>query len=733
MKKFSFTILSAVFIFISALTITLTICLLWGLFLNNLSQEIPNLFSKTVYIKRIKNLEKQRILNAVKLINFLKQEKLKEGVKDENEVKQYVLKALKAGFSHFGYPDIFIIKVNMNDKKCQGKFILYTLPIIRNHNCLTLGSPFIKDKNGKPCIKRCYKELLKKGYISTTVVWPYTWEGSKKRVLELFYYKPFNWVIGADAPVNFDVVFPNFSKYLREKFFQYTKAISIISLLTAVTLGILIWLLLFLRFMYTPLKNDIETIKQFFEQYPKNKKIEIKKIRIEEVREIVSSINRLLSSIEQKNSVIQQLLNRYTSLMHNIPEIMFVFKQSKRGLTLEEANKEGLDSYLFGTIKDNTTPEELFKDAPDIAKSIEMVAKNGYNTQFVVALKKKALMYFLVRIYRVEQDRIVCLLRNITSTINAFKTVERNRNLMGDLLNNIKAGVMVINERGKIVFLNSFAKELLGIKKRDELLKKVKLPESLKFTLLKVLHGRVSCDGCEIELTTANGLKKWFSIHATPITIGKKKMIIVSLNDITQKQIKSQQLEYLSFHDSLTGLYNRRYFEEEFHRLFNSRSLPLGLILIDLNGLKIINDMLGHKMGDRFLVKIAEILSTSVRASDITARIGGDEFAIILPNTTEEGVKKLISRIEEKIEAVNRTNDMFLSISTGYAIHFGQFNNPEELFKAADNELYKNKYSKRRRLMLMNIIKWASEYSSENRGVDEEYLVRRDKYTPPNQ
>lgn len=733
MKKFNFTILSVIFIFISALTITLTICLLWGLFLNSLSKEIPVLFSRTVYIQRIKKLEKQRVLNAVRLINFLKKEKSREKVKNEDDVKQYILKALKAGFSHFGYPDIFIIKVNMNNKKCQGKFILYTLPIIRNHNCLSLGSSYIKDKNGKPCIKRCYSELLKKRFISTTVVWPYTWEGSRNRVVELFYYKPFNWIIGADAPVSFDVVFPNFSKYLRQKFFQYTKAISIISLLTAITLGILIWLLLFLRFMYTPLKYDIETIKQFFEQYPKNKKIETKKIRIEEVKEIVSSINRLLGSIEQKNGVIQQLLNRYTSLMQNIPEIMMVFKQSKDGLTLEEINQEGLNSYIFGVIKDNTTPEELFRDAPDIVKSIKMVAEKGYPTQFIVMLKKKTVMHFLVRIYRVEQDRVVCLLRNITSTVNAFKTVERNRSLMGDLLNNIKAGVMVINDRGKLVFLNSFAKELLGITRKNELLKRIKLPDSLKFRFLRVLHGKETCDGCEIELTTANGLKKWFSIHATPIKIGKKKMIIVSLNDITQKQIKSQQLEYLSFHDSLTGLYNRRYFEEEFHRLFNSRNLPLGLILIDLNGLKVINDILGHKMGDRFLVKLAEILSTSIRASDITARIGGDEFAIILPNTTEEGVKKLISRIEEKIETVNRTNEIFLSISTGYAIHYGQFNNPEELFKAADDELYKNKYSSRRKLILMKIVKWASEYSYAKRTVDEEYLVRREKYTPPGQ
>ncbi len=733
MKRFNFTLLSVIFIFISVLTITLTICTLWGVFLNNLSREIPTFFSKTVYIKRIENLEKEQVLNAVKLISFLQKEGQEEKIKKENEKEGYILNALKAAFSHFGYPSIFIIKINKQDKKCQGKLILYTEPTFGKQGCLTTKNTSIKDISGKPCLLKCFKKLIKKGFLSTTVIWPYSWAGSKKRIIRLYYYKPFNWIIGSSAPTNFESVFPNFSRYLREKFFQYTKAISIISLITAVSLGVLIWFLLFLRFMYTPLKKDIKSIEQFFEQYPKIRKINIDKIKIEEIREIVSSINKLIGSIEQKNGLIQELLNRYTSLMQNIPEIMMVFKYSDGNFTLEEVNKEGLDSYIFGILKDNTSPEELFKDAPDIAKSIKAVAKNGHTTQFVATLKRKSIIYFLVRIYKVEHDRVVCLLRNITSTVNAFKTVERNRNLMGDLLNNIKAGVMVINERGKIVFMNNFAKELLGITKRDEALKKVKLPDSIKFTFLKVLHGRESCEGCEVELKTADGLSKWFSIHATPINIGKRKMIIVSMNDITQKQIKSQQLEYLSFHDSLTGLYNRRFFEEELHRLFNSRSLPLGLVLIDLNGLKIVNDMLGHKMGDKFLVKIAEILSSSIRASDISARIGGDEFAIILPNTTEEGVKKLISRIEEKIDAVNRTNEMLLSISTGYAIHYGQFKNAEELFKIADNELYKNKYSKKRRLILIKLIEWASEYSSGKRDIDKEYLVRREKYTSPAQ
>ena len=108
-----------------------------------------------------------------------------------------------------------------------------------------------------------------------------------------------------------------------------------------------------------------------------------------------------------------------------------------------------------------------------------------------------------------------------------------------------------------------------------------------------------------------------------------------------------EKIRYLSFHDSLTGLFNRAYLEEEMHRLDKSRQLPISIIMADLNNLKYLNDNFGHDAGDRALIKTADILRESCRSEDIVGRWGGDEFIMLLPQISEQGVKKRIEMIRE--------------------------------------------------------------------------------------
>lgn len=164
--------------------------------------------------------------------------------------------------------------------------------------------------------------------------------------------------------------------------------------------------------------------------------------------------------------------------------------------------------------------------------------------------------------------------------------------------------------------------------------------------------------------------------------------------DITERKQREEEILYLTYHDVLTGLYNRAFFETERKRLDTKCELPLSVIVGDINGLKLINDAFGHEEGDKILIAMAKILKLCSRSEDIVARIGGDEFCILLPKTDTHNAQLIVNRIKRKCEEyINKASreTYFASISLGYATKLKIEEPFEKIFRIAEEFMYRLK------------------------------------------
>lgn len=159
-----------------------------------------------------------------------------------------------------------------------------------------------------------------------------------------------------------------------------------------------------------------------------------------------------------------------------------------------------------------------------------------------------------------------------------------------------------------------------------------------------------------------------------------------------EKIIKQEKdkIEYQSYHDRLTGLYNRRYFEKKIKELDIKNKIPISIIIVDVNGLKIVNDNYGHQKGDELLIKTSKLLKNNIRKKDILVRHGGDEFAILLPETPNSKAQKIMNSIQKKCKET-KDEDLVVSLALGVATKKFQSENVNDIIKKADNKMYMNK------------------------------------------
>ncbi len=279
------------------------------------------------------------------------------------------------------------------------------------------------------------------------------------------------------------------------------------------------------------------------------------------------------------------------------------------------------------------------------------------------------------------------------------RSLDRHRSELETILKSVQEGILVFDHERTVIYVNARLGDVLGIPKdllaaKDGMRVLAAIAERLGLaagSLLAMLDSdgsdrsdTITCaDGLILELRTC----PFRDVRGLP---GR----LCSFRDITEQKQALKEIEYLSFHDGLTGLYNRRYFDEELQRLDVPRNLPLTLMMLDINGLKLTNDAFGHQAGDELLARVAVVLQEVCRADDIIARTGGDEFVILLPHLDEEKALPLAKRILQSV-ASQKVRDLPVSVSCGWTTKSNAQESMTDVFKTAEDHMYRQKISDR--------------------------------------
>lgn len=301
---------------------------------------------------------------------------------------------------------------------------------------------------------------------------------------------------------------------------------------------------------------------------------------------------------------------------------------------------------------------------------------------------------------------LIGIFEDITEIKNKQIELEKIKNRYDDLA--IKSGTIIweIDLNLKFRYLNDTIESILGYEKEELIDKKYiydLFEEKDKNFIKNLFFNKIITKENLTDYENLNISKRGKKIHFMTngmIVYDEKNEVKgykgISIDITYLKELEKKNI-YLSFHDQLTGLYNRRYFEEELKKIDTFRNLPLSLIMIDANGLKLVNDSLGHASGDKFLKNISKALKDSCRKEDVIARVGGDEFVIILPKTDEKTGKLIINRIEKQINSQD-ISGIPISVSTGIETKVDLEKDIETIYKVAENHMYKKKSSEREKL-----------------------------------
>src|SRR5512133_3387087 len=330
---------------------------------------------------------------------------------------------------------------------------------------------------------------------------------------------------------------------------------------------------------------------------------------------------------------------------------------------------------------------------PLIGKTTEVIALRKDGTEFPLELSISALKLQ-------GKWHAIGIMTDVTERKQFETQIQNAREYAENIVETVREPLVVLNSDLKVLtanhsFYNTFKvkpEETIGNFIYDLGNRQWDIP-SLRVLIEEILPHDTVINGYEVEHDFPDIGRKTILLNARQIfreNIGSR-IILLAMEDITNRKQLEETLRHCGTHDILTGLHNRAYFDEELERLSHSRMFPMSIVMADVNDLKPVNDTQGHAAGDQLIRLAARIILEAFRAEDIIARIGGDEFAVLLPETGAAVAEEAVRRIMNRPEIVTGQVSIAFGIATA--------ENKEELttaLKLSDDRMYFDKSAQKK-------------------------------------
>ena len=307
-------------------------------------------------------------------------------------------------------------------------------------------------------------------------------------------------------------------------------------------------------------------------------------------------------------------------------------------------------------------------------------------------------------------DRMQMLITNLAAQTDELQRtndiLEENREQLRLILDTTAEAICGVDQRGVCVFCNESCLKILGYARQEDVLGKDlhgllhhshrdgTTIEHQNCPIQKALQSGHAVHSSSEVFWRADGTSFAAEYNAVPkYKDGKFVRMVVTFTDITERKHDEEQIAFLSRHDPLTGLLNRRHLDNEMKALNREEALPISVLYVDLDGLKTINDTFGHTFGDELITKAAEGMRRCCRIGDVVARIGGDEFVILLPQTDFAEAVVIAGRLRAELSQ-QQIQSVPCSLSMGIATKAERSQKLETIMEAAEQEMYREKSGK---------------------------------------